>query len=200
MPQISLRSGCFSRRQKKVYVGLTDWPTQSLHFYVGLASSGQQVGQHHLCIFTQVQQHAQHHLWIFTSVSHTGRHNLCIFTLVARTGRHNRAWLAQSMRIYAGPAVPGSVFRMLPGSTGFLYFGWLSGTTLKSDFSLLIFVDSALRRPRPRPFWAFPGTTRGGLDRHNLCIFTWFQEHAQHHLCIFTWFQDHAQHHLCIFT
>ena len=132
------------------------------------------------------------------------------------------------MHIYAGPAVPGSVFRMLPGPPGFLYFGWLSGAALKSDFSLLIFVDSALRRPRPRPFWAFPGTTRGGLDRRNLCIFTWFQEHAQHNLCIFTlvshtgrhnlciftlvsrtgrhnlciftWFQEHAQHHLCIFT
>ena len=50
--------------------------------------------------------------------------------------------------LYAGPAVPGSVFRMLPAPPGFLYFGWLSGTTLKSDFSLLIFVDSALRRPR----------------------------------------------------
>ena len=52
------------------------------------------------------------------------------------------------MHIYAGPAVPGTVFRMLPGPPGFLYLGWLSGTTFKSDFSLLIFIDSALRRPR----------------------------------------------------
>ena len=56
------------------------------------------------------------------------------------------ACTAPSMHIYASPAVPGSVIRMLPGPPGFLYFGWLSGTTLKSDFSLLFFVDFALRR------------------------------------------------------
>ena len=78
---------------------------------------------------------------------------------------------APSMHIYASPAVPGSVFRMLPGSPGFLYFGWLSGATLKSVFSLLIFVDCALRRPRALS-GHFPGTTRGGLDRRNLRIFT----------------------------
>ena len=60
---------------------------------------------------------------------------------------------------------------MLPGSPGFLYLGWLSGTTLKSDFSLLIFVDSALRRPRALS-GHFPGPPAG--------------EHAQHHLCVFT--------------
>ena len=49
---------------------------------------------------------------------------------------------------------------MLPGSPGFLYFGWLSGTTLKSDFSLLIFVDCALRRPRALS-GHFPGPPAG---------------------------------------
>ena len=78
---------------------------------------------------------------------------------------------ALSMHIYASPAVPGSVSRMLPGSPGFLYFGWLSGATLKSDFSLLIFVDCALRRPCALSGHCH-GTTRGGLDRHNLRIFT----------------------------
>ena len=79
-------------------------------------------------------------------------------------------WPTQSMHICASPAVPGGVFRMLPGSPGFLYFGWLSGATLKSVFSLLIFVDCALRRPRALS-GHFPGTTRGGLDRRNLHIF-----------------------------
>ena len=53
-----------------------------------------------------------------------------------------------------------SVFRMLPGPPGFLYFGWLSGATLKADFSLLIFVDSALRRPRAVS-GHFPGPPAG---------------------------------------
>ena len=49
---------------------------------------------------------------------------------------------------------------MLPGPPGFLYFEWLSGATLKSDFSLLIFVDSALRRPRALS-GHFPGPPAG---------------------------------------
>jgi hypothetical protein len=36
----------------------------------------------------------------------------------------------------------------------------------------LIFVDSALWRPRSRPFWALLGPPA--------------EEHAQHHLCVFT--------------
>ena len=64
-----------------------------------------------------------------------------------------------------------SVCVLAPTPPGFLYFGWLSGATLKSDFSLLIFVDSAFRRPRAVS-GHFPGPPA--------------EEHAQHHLCVFT--------------
>ena len=86
-----------------------------------------------------------------------------------------------ALRIHLTPA-PGcfrelalSEFRAPPGCfrvpPGFFYFGWLSGATLKSDFSLLIFVNSALRRPRALS-GHFPGPPAG--------------EHAQHYLCVFT--------------
>ena len=64
------------------------------------------------------------------------------------------------MHIYAGLAVPGTVFWMLLAPPGFLYFEWLSGATRKSDFSLLIFVDSALWRPRALS-GDFPGPPAG---------------------------------------
>ena len=70
------------------------------------------------------------------------------------------ACTAPSMHIYAGLAVPGTVFWMLLAPPGFLYFEWLSGATLKSDFSLLIFVDSALWRPRALS-GHFPGPPAG---------------------------------------
>ena len=87
---------------------------------------------------------------------------------------------APSMRIYVIPAIGtnppcsrawpvGGWCRYL--DVIFLYFGWLSGATLKSDFSLLIFVDSALRRPRALS-GHFPGPPA--------------EEHAQHLLYVFT--------------
>ena len=62
------------------------------------------------------------------------------------------ACTAQSMHIYVGLADS--------GPPGFLYFEWPSGATLKSHFSLLIFVDSALRRPRALS-GHFPGPPAG---------------------------------------
>ena len=73
-----------------------------------------------------------------------------------------------------------SVFRVLPGPPGFLCFGWLSRSTLKSWFSLLIFVDFALRRPRAL-FGHLPGPPAGGrgnsrkLDIFGFhCKINWF--------------------------
>ena len=57
----------------------------------------------------------------------------------------------------SSPGVSSGCFRAPPG---FLYFGWLSGATLKSDFSILIFVDFALRRPRALS-GHFPGPPAG---------------------------------------